>query len=159
MLRNTAKENLRSGGVIIGPIVGSVIYTMLQAVVKMYTVYWPLSIGTVILLIVLFAPGGILGIVERRLRAEPFRCFGEGVGKRREGSRCRGLARRRRHALGRPRRLGRQRLGRRNLALFPWRHTRLLRRPLGLLAPRAPQRKQKKQTERRHARLTDRNGL
>ena len=38
----------------IGPIVGSVIYTMLQAVVKMYTVYWPLTIGTIILLIVLF---------------------------------------------------------------------------------------------------------
>ena len=56
-------------GVFIGPIVGSIVYTMLQAVVKMYTVYWPLTIGTVILLIVLFAPGGILGIIERRLRA------------------------------------------------------------------------------------------
>jgi branched-chain amino acid transport system permease protein len=56
-------------GAFIGPIVGSVIYTLLQAVVKMYTVYWPLTIGTVILLIVLFAPGGILGIIERRMRA------------------------------------------------------------------------------------------
>jgi len=56
-------------GVFIGPVVGSVIYTMLQAVVKMYTVYWPLTIGSVILLIVLFAPGGLLGIIERRLRA------------------------------------------------------------------------------------------
>ncbi|MFS8085927.1 MAG: branched-chain amino acid ABC transporter permease [Acidobacteriota bacterium] len=56
-------------GAFIGPIVGSVIYTMLQAVVKMYTVYWPLTIGTVILLIVLFAPGGILGLIERRVRA------------------------------------------------------------------------------------------
>jgi len=56
-------------GAFIGPIVGSVIYTMLQAVVKMYTIYWPLTIGSVILVIVLFAPGGILGIVERRLRA------------------------------------------------------------------------------------------
>lgn len=56
-------------GAFIGPIVGSVIYTMLQAVVKMYTVYWPLTIGSVILLIVLFAPGGILGIIERRMRA------------------------------------------------------------------------------------------
>src|SRR4030067_73042 len=34
-------------GAFIGPIVGSVIYTMLQAVVKMYTVYWPLTIGTI----------------------------------------------------------------------------------------------------------------
>jgi len=56
-------------GSFIGPMLGSVIYTMLQAVVKMYTVYWPLTIGTIILLIVLFAPGGILGMVDRRIQA------------------------------------------------------------------------------------------
>jgi branched-chain amino acid transport system permease protein len=56
------------GAALIGPMVGSVIYTMLQAVVKMYTVYWPLTIGTIILLIVLFAPGGILGLIDRRTR-------------------------------------------------------------------------------------------
>jgi len=57
------------GGAFIGPMFGSVIYTMLQAVVKMYTVYWPLTIGTIILLIVLFAPGGILGMIDKRIRA------------------------------------------------------------------------------------------
>jgi branched-chain amino acid transport system permease protein len=56
-------------GSFIGPMLGSVIYTMLQAVVKMYTVYWPLTIGTIILLIVLFAPGGILGLIDKRIRA------------------------------------------------------------------------------------------
>ena len=56
-------------GAFIGPVVGSVIYTMLQAVVKMYTVYWPLTIGTIILLIVLFVPGGVLGLVEKRIKA------------------------------------------------------------------------------------------
>jgi branched-chain amino acid transport system permease protein len=56
-------------GSIVGPMLGSVIYTMLQAVVKMYTVYWPLTIGTIILLIVLFLPGGVLGLVEKRLKA------------------------------------------------------------------------------------------
>ena len=49
-------------GSFIGPMLGSVIYTFLQAVVKMYTVYWPLTIGTIILLIVLFLPGGVLGL-------------------------------------------------------------------------------------------------
>jgi branched-chain amino acid transport system permease protein len=57
------------GGSFIGPMLGSVIYTLLQAVVKMYTVYWPLTIGIIILLIVLFAPGGILGMIDRRIRA------------------------------------------------------------------------------------------
>jgi len=56
-------------GAFIGPVVGSVIYTMLQAVVKMYTVYWPLTIGTIILLIVLFVPGGVLGLLEKRIKA------------------------------------------------------------------------------------------
>ena len=56
-------------GSFIGPVLGSVIYTLLQAVVKMYTVYWPLTIGTIILLIVLFLPGGVLGLIEKRIKA------------------------------------------------------------------------------------------
>jgi len=56
-------------GSFIGPMLGSVIYTFLQAVVKMYTVYWPLTIGTIILLIVLFLPGGVLGLIEKRIKA------------------------------------------------------------------------------------------
>ncbi len=56
-------------GSFIGPMLGSVIYTLLQAVVKMVTVYWPLTIGTIILLIVLFAPGGVLGLIEKRIKA------------------------------------------------------------------------------------------
>jgi ABC-type branched-subunit amino acid transport system permease subunit len=46
-----------------------VIYTLLQAVVKMYTVYWPLTIGIIILLIVLFVPGGVLGLIDKRIKA------------------------------------------------------------------------------------------
>ncbi|MBI3375275.1 MAG: branched-chain amino acid ABC transporter permease [Betaproteobacteria bacterium] len=63
-------------GSLIGPLLGSVIYTLLQAVVKMYTVYWPLTIGTIILLIVLFLPGGVLGLIEKRLKAR--RSAGDG---------------------------------------------------------------------------------
>ncbi|MBE0626642.1 MAG: branched-chain amino acid ABC transporter permease [Burkholderiales bacterium] len=67
-------------GAFIGPIIGSVIYTMLQAVVKMYTVYWPLTIGTIILLIVLFVPGGVLGLVEKQLKARQGRMHDAGNG-------------------------------------------------------------------------------
>ena len=67
-------------GVFIGPIVGSVIYTLLQAVVKMYTVYWPLTIGTIILLIVLFLPGGVLGLIEARIKARQGRLNDAGGG-------------------------------------------------------------------------------
>ena len=32
--------------------------------VTIYTVYWPLTIGLVIMAIVLFAPGGVLGLFQ-----------------------------------------------------------------------------------------------
>ena len=35
----------------------------------MFTTYWPLTIGTIILLIVLFVPGGVLGLIEKRIKA------------------------------------------------------------------------------------------
>ena len=47
----------------IGPMVGSIVYTFLEAYVTGFTQYWPLIIGLVILAIVLFAPGGLLGIL------------------------------------------------------------------------------------------------
>lgn len=56
-------------GSFVGPLLGSVIYTLLQAVVTMFTTYWPLTIGTVILLIVLFVPGGVLGLIEKRMKS------------------------------------------------------------------------------------------
>jgi branched-chain amino acid transport system permease protein len=56
-------------GHFLGPIVGSAVYTFLHAYVTQVTVYWPLTIGLVILLLVLFAPGGLLGLVEQRLAA------------------------------------------------------------------------------------------
>ena len=56
-------------GSFMGPLLGSVIYTLLQAVVTMFTSYWPLTIGSIILLIVLFVPGGVLGLIDKRIRA------------------------------------------------------------------------------------------
>ena len=54
-------------GFFIGPMAGSLIYTFLQAYVTGFTVYWPLTIGLVILAIVLFSPGGVLGILDARI--------------------------------------------------------------------------------------------
>jgi branched-chain amino acid transport system permease protein len=52
-----------------GPMVGSIVYTFLQAFVTGFTVYWPLTIGLIILAIVLFSPGGLLGLLDQRIRA------------------------------------------------------------------------------------------
>jgi hypothetical protein len=46
----------------------------------MFTSYWPLTIGTIILLIVLFLPGGVLGLVEKRIKARRGRLGDAGGG-------------------------------------------------------------------------------
>jgi len=50
-----------------GPIIGSVIYTFLFAFVTGFTEYWPLTIGLVIIFVVLYMPGGILGLVNEKM--------------------------------------------------------------------------------------------
>ena len=56
-------------GFFAGPMVGSVIYTAMNAYVTRFTRYWPLTIGMIILVIVLFVPGGILSVVDARIAA------------------------------------------------------------------------------------------
>jgi branched-chain amino acid transport system permease protein len=51
----------------LGPMIGSVIYTFLMAFVTGFTEYWPLTIGLIIIFVVLFMPGGVLGLVEERV--------------------------------------------------------------------------------------------
>jgi branched-chain amino acid transport system permease protein len=62
---------LGGSGFFVGPMVGSIIYTFLNAWVTGFTQYWPLTIGAIILIIVLYSPGGLLGAVDawRRIRA------------------------------------------------------------------------------------------
>ena len=54
-------------GFFAGPMVGSVIYTALNAYVTRFTTYWPLTIGIIILVLVLFVPGGILSVIDARI--------------------------------------------------------------------------------------------
>ena len=57
----------------VGPLIGSVIYTFLMAFVTGFTEYWPLTIGIIITMVVLFLPGGVWGLVERYGAALPAR--------------------------------------------------------------------------------------
>lgn len=52
-----------------GPLVGAVVWTFLDVFISGLTVYWPLAIGSVILFIVLFMRGGILGTLQDKLPA------------------------------------------------------------------------------------------
>ena len=56
-----------------GPIIGSLIYTFLFAFVTGFTEYWPLTIGLVIIFVVLYMPGGILGLVHEKMDSIKFK--------------------------------------------------------------------------------------
>jgi branched-chain amino acid transport system permease protein len=56
-------------GYFAGPLVGSIIYTGLNAYVTTFTIYWPMTIGLVILGMVLFLPGGLLSVLDGWVKA------------------------------------------------------------------------------------------
>ncbi len=51
-----------------GPILGMFIMTFFHAWVLGFTVYWPVVMGALILIVIFFLPGGILGFMQERLK-------------------------------------------------------------------------------------------
>jgi branched-chain amino acid transport system permease protein len=52
-----------------GPILGMFIMTFFHSWVLGFTVYWPVVMGALILIIIFFLPGGILGFAQEKLKA------------------------------------------------------------------------------------------
>jgi len=52
----------------IGPAVGTVIYVIAQDVITRYTLYWQFILGMVVVAVVLFFRGGVMGVVEKMIR-------------------------------------------------------------------------------------------
>jgi branched-chain amino acid transport system permease protein len=50
-----------------GPLVGSIVYLFLDKVITAYTQYWPLALGLIIIVLLLFLRGGIAGFIGERL--------------------------------------------------------------------------------------------
>lgn len=55
----------------LGPMIGSLIYTFLNAFVTGFTEYWPLVSGIVIILVVLVMPGGLFGVLKAKGYLQP----------------------------------------------------------------------------------------
>ena len=51
-----------------GPVLGMFIMTFFHAWVLGFTVYWPVVMGAMILLIIFFLPGGILGYFQQKVK-------------------------------------------------------------------------------------------
>jgi len=49
-----------------GPVLGMFIMTFFHAWVLGFTIYWPVVMGALILLIIFLLPGGILGFAEEK---------------------------------------------------------------------------------------------
>jgi branched-chain amino acid transport system permease protein len=56
-------------GFFIGPIIGAVVFTLLQTVLSLYTEIWQLYLGALFLLAVMFFPSGLTGLLAMHQRA------------------------------------------------------------------------------------------
>ncbi|MCF8145946.1 MAG: branched-chain amino acid ABC transporter permease [Deltaproteobacteria bacterium] len=54
-----------------GPILGSVVYILLDKIIVSFTEYWPMVLGLIVVLSVLFLRGGIAGFLSSRLLYKP----------------------------------------------------------------------------------------
>ena len=55
-------------GSLFGPVIGTIFFLVLEEVLSQFTEYWALIMGPLLLLIVLFARGGIMGLLGRMRR-------------------------------------------------------------------------------------------
>ena len=56
-------------GSLFGPVIGTIVFLLLEELLSQFTEYWALIMGPLLLLIVLFARGGIMGLLGRLSRA------------------------------------------------------------------------------------------
>ena len=57
-----------AAGTLFGPILGAVMFVLLQYVVSSYTQRWLFVIGFIYVIIALYAPQGVLAFLAERLR-------------------------------------------------------------------------------------------
>jgi branched-chain amino acid transport system permease protein len=55
-------------GSLFGPVIGAIVYLLLEEALSQVTEYWALIMGPLLLLIVLFGRGGIMGLLGRPRR-------------------------------------------------------------------------------------------
>jgi len=49
----------------LGPAIGTIVYVVAQDVITVYTLYWQFLLGIVVLAVVLFFQGGVMGVIEK----------------------------------------------------------------------------------------------
>jgi branched-chain amino acid transport system permease protein len=52
-------------GTLVGPILGAMVFILIQEILSSYTEHWMIFTGVVFVLIVIFLPGGLVGTARR----------------------------------------------------------------------------------------------
>jgi branched-chain amino acid transport system permease protein len=52
-------------GTLFGPLLGAILFVLLQTILSAYTTYWMLVLGPILLLIVMFSSGGVILLLKR----------------------------------------------------------------------------------------------
>ena len=74
-----------------GPLVGAAVFVVLQDYISSMTVNWMCFVGLIFVLVVLFFPRGLLGMLQRR-EARMSRCWKSATSSKHFGSLRRGAA-------------------------------------------------------------------
>jgi branched-chain amino acid transport system permease protein len=56
---------LGGSGTLLGPVIGSVIFVLMQNVVSSYTERWMMILGGIFVAVMIFAPNGLMGLIGR----------------------------------------------------------------------------------------------
>jgi len=56
-------------GTLVGPVIGAILYLLLEQVLSGWTVYWPGIVGALLLVLVLVGKRGVIGFITERRRA------------------------------------------------------------------------------------------
>ena len=62
-----------------GPVLGAAVLHLLEVTINQYTEYWPLALGLILLVILLFLPAGLIGLTRRRITTRGIRRRGMGA--------------------------------------------------------------------------------
>lgn len=55
----------------IGPVLGAIVFIVVEEILSKITIYWQLPFGVMLILVVLYSKGGLLGMIGRARKAKP----------------------------------------------------------------------------------------
>ena len=61
----TRSHNSGGAGTLVGPVIGSIVYLLLEKIISGWTVYWGACLGIGLVLLVIVGKRGVLGFTQK----------------------------------------------------------------------------------------------